>query len=243
MSETETKDWVATVPVDVDRFYERLHDRSPDGVIDEGYQLHCGLREVFGELGPQPFRARPYGTLGGIVEGYTTGDAERLAETASRGLQSDSEWRRILRVESMTFRPVNWPEKGTEVNYVLDCVPVVRRQKADERGEVRVVEEDAYRAAVGAERTTRIRSDVYREWLAKRLDGAARVLSFSLDRFAIKKLERFDSSGKRRKRRVLTRPWATLSGRLRVVDPARFRERVLNGVGKHAAFGAGMMVF
>ena len=86
---------------------------------------------------------------------------------------------------------------------------------------------------ITAERT---REAVYRDWLAVRLGSAA-----TLDP-ATTTLQRFERSRVARLGGAPEGPDATFQGELEVGDPDAFVQLLANGVGRHKAYGYGMLM-
>jgi DNA polymerase I len=78
-----------------------------------------------------------------------------------------------------------------------------------------------------------LREEIYRTWLAKRLGKAARLESARMVRFERTKAER---------RKRLDGPDATFHGELTISDGAAFSELLASGLGRHTAYGYGMLL-
>ena len=87
------------------------------------------------------------------------------------------------------------------------------------------------------------REQVYHDWLIRKLDGAAEVETCRLDRFRLVRLfRRGRRTGKGRARKAPQLPEAVLKGRLKVLDSEAFSHLVARGIGRHRAFGFGMLL-
>jgi CRISPR system Cascade subunit CasE len=84
-------------------------------------------------------------------------------------------------------------------------------------------------------RAGRSRQAVYVDWLAERLKGAVTLESDV-------RLAHFLRRRAARKNFAPEGPDATLQGNLVIVDPARFQELLAKGVGRHKAYGFGMLL-
>lgn len=86
------------------------------------------------------------------------------------------------------------------------------------------------------------REDVYRQWLATELGrgGAARLPEARLVRFQRQRLARRDHAEARIAR--CERPDATFTGILEVTDVDAFAALLRRGLGRHRAFGFGMLL-
>jgi CRISPR system Cascade subunit CasE len=78
------------------------------------------------------------------------------------------------------------------------------------------------------------REAVYAQWLAERLDGAASVEKVRLVRFSRHRAARNGNAPEG--------PDATLHGELVVHQPLAFAERLAKGIGRHTAYGYGMLL-
>jgi len=216
--------------------------RTPNlGDLDVGYLIHWGLRRALGDVAPSPFRVM--GTEGRWTEvlGYASQDASALVERGrSRGEVTGCDWD-SLRTKVL---PLTWPA-GQRLRFEVRCCPVVRLAKpvAGHRAgaEVDAFLSECWRA--GASGSILDRRDVYTHWLSARClaAGASSVQSVTLDAFQRERLFRRTQGALREGRRV-ERPDVLLRGTLRVEDPARFGAWLLHGVGRHRAFGYGMVL-
>ena len=80
----------------------------------------------------------------------------------------------------------------------------------------------------------RSREGVYADWLAGRLEGAARVEAARLARFCHHHAVRAG--------RAIEGPDAVMHGALTIVDPGRFAAALATGIGRHRAYGYGMIL-
>lgn len=211
---------------------------------DPGYLVHLLLRRTFGPAAPQPFHLEESHTAP-LLWGYGDADA---AELAGRLDLADPLACRAFVRDSLASRPMPAFAAGRRLGFRLRACPVVRRRREDGR----VLELDAFlaRALDLPEGEPVIREQVYRDWLARRLgDAGARLLSSRMVRFLQVPLVRRTGSGRphllpspSKKARLARRPDVTFEGILEVVDPGRFAERLRRGIGRHRAFGYGMLL-
>ncbi len=208
--------------------------------FDEGFAMHCLLVESFGELAPKPFRiiiprgrSRAYGCL----YGYAEADDNALRDAAStfcEPLQA-----KILpssRIDSKPM-PTTW-RMGQRLGFEALVRPIIRRARGSDRAGK---ECDAFQAEAelhqkgGMKRT---REDVYKDWIGKRLEatGAARLEDAKLAMFqrvrTIRKLHSRPSEG----------PHAVMRGTLTISDAEEFSRLVAHGIGRHKAYGYGMLL-
>lgn len=229
--------------------------------MDTGYAAHCFMRELWQQEAPQPFSIR-YGRAGLAgnsengggrgawldVWGYTTSDAAALrdhAETYGAPELVDG-----VDLERLSSKGMPLLDDGREVGFSVRICPVVRDRSGTRRNDGRR-EIDAWLSRcvqVGTDETSRNehlveREAVYREWLADRLRSAnaADLVSARLRGYQRTRLLR-RSQGNSREWRTIDRPDAELDGRLRIADAAAFQQLLARGIGRHRAFGFGMLL-
>lgn len=225
--------------------------RLVDARGDLGYAVHALLRAVFGEDAPQPYR---YLDADQGLLAYTRLDHESMRQRVATadaevvealGLPSTSEYRGY----SLRPYPMNWPA-GHRLRFEVRVRPVIREGKTGR-------ERDAFLAVVEkADGETLDRGTVYAQWLrdqlSQRRDGGAEPWTGAVDleevrveRFRLLEVLRRTQSaeaGESRQRRTVTGPDAVLAGHLRIVDPQAFAQLLARGVGRHRAFGFGMLL-
>lgn len=231
-----------SLPVDL-RELRRLMAVNGLGA-DEGRALHHFLCEAFGKSAVQPFRLMPgrnssrYATLYGYTEQPEAGLRKALAETAppESGLVFDlghlavkampESWSIGRRLAfDVRVRPVRrlrnpvgtFTRKGAEVDaWLLEALHRFPDRPPEDVGE-------------------RVRRDeVYARWLAERLDGAARIETV--------RMTRLEQTVALRKGSASRGPDVTLQGELTVTNGAAFAEKLHRGVGRHTAYGYGMLL-
>ena len=214
----------------------RRRELSPDG--DYGYALHSLLREVFGEQAPKPFRymSNKQGLLA-----YTLENLETLRHHASLATPDVA---RALGLDALDARPFpsTWKE-GQALGFEVRVRPVIRAKDGRER--------DAFLHTVDvipAEEGEGIahRAVIYSDWLAKQfaVDGAAQINQAQMEEFRLTRVLRKTSAGEngKRKSHAVTGPDAVFKGQLQVGNPDAFARLLARGVGRHRAFGFGMLL-
>ena len=88
-------------------------------------------------------------------------------------------------------------------------------------------------------RKKRTREVVYREWLAERLECGGAVLD--KDKTKLASFQRTRAIRKRH-RRYSEGPDALMRGELTIDDPAAFAKLLSHGIGRHRAYGYGMLL-
>lgn len=220
---------------------------------DGGYALHLALRRRFGGAGPQPFRLFADGPAAPHLLGYLA-DPAPLADAAALpavdpGLDSvfpDPPQRRAM--------PDAWRE-GARYGFEVRVRPVVRfgarvkkEREASEAAEdkanwwARAGEVDAWIAArtrPGGDPDV-TREAAYLGWLAARLAPAAAIEAADVALFRRTRTRR--SAHGRPGRGSVEGPDAVMKGTLVVQDASAFAALLPRGIGRHAAFGFGMLL-
>lgn len=216
--------------------------RLPHRSNDTGYLLHGHLNALFGDLLPQPFHSM---SLRGDVEvlGYCRCDDATLrqqAETFAEPMVQESLKRLATKVMPSGWKP------GQRLGFEVRVCPVVRLSSAT--GHHKAGKElDAFLAACERQgdgshdgNTQISRPEIYRQWLERRFEGTAQLHRVELRQYRRVKLFR-RSQGPRRKGQVLDYPEALMMGELEVIDPNSFSRLLSRGIGRHRAFGFGML--
>lgn len=138
--------------------------------------------------------------------------------------------------------PASW-RRGQRLGFDIRVRPVVRlakpvpahvdlhdRPQPERRAGA---ETDAFLARVLRAGGAMTREAVYVDWLADRLAPAARLDGARLTRFERSRAAR---SG------VTEGPDATLQGTLEIADPEAFAALLARGIGRHRAYGYGMLL-
>ena len=223
------------------------------GLVDQDHALHCLLTECFGDLAPRPFRLRALRNAAvGVLYGYSRADADALRESAM--CFDDPLHEEILQPSTLRSKrmPAGWRE-GLRLGFEVRVRPIVRlqrdvtripeeRTRAFREGGLRLGKEcDAFQwesLLHPQDGLPRTREAVYRDWLKERLtrDGGAELTEAALVAFrrarAVRKLRGRQSEG----------PDAVLRGILRITDSAAFSRLLAHGVGRHRAYGFGMLL-
>jgi CRISPR system Cascade subunit CasE len=209
---------------------------------DLGYALHALLRAAFGEHAPQPFR---YLNAEQGLLAYTRLDATELAQraaladpdaAAALGLGQTS------RHGGMSVRPfpTQWAV-GHALGFEVRVRPIIREGKTGR-------ERDAFLAAIEKAVDQRLdRSQVYVQWLRDLLarQGGAELIEAGMTRYQLLGVTRRSQKGDLgdvRQSRLVGGPDAVLAGQLRVTNPQAFAQLLAQGVGRHRAFGFGLLL-
>lgn len=220
---------------------ERL-DRVGD---DDGYVWHALLAASFGALAPKPFRLVHRDGQPSQLLGYTSADESSLRTHISRFAPPDIVSALCLDRLAVKRMPDIYP-LGLELCFEVRVRPTVRQDRDGDRNRSR--ECDAFLAAVEragprGSRSELNRDEVYLDWLRPRLSGAdvlsARIIARRRSRVTRRTRERaLVSVGGRGG----GGPDVVLTGVLKVREPQAFRDLLMRGVGRHRAFGFGMLL-
>lgn len=215
---------------------------------DGGYALHLALRRRFGEAGPQPFRLFADGPAVPHLLGYAV-DAAALDEAGAlpaTDAMLDAVFPAPAQLRSM---PAQW-RHGARYGFEVRVRPVVRfggrvrAARAERAGawQNRAGEVDAFVAACerAGEGVPVDREAVYRDWLIARLAPAAEVEAADLR--LVRRVRTRRSTHGRPGSGQVEGPEAVIAGTLIVSDPDGFARILERGVGRHVAFGFGMLL-
>jgi CRISPR system Cascade subunit CasE len=223
----------------------RFADRSGLNlrIADGGYILHAALGALFGDAAPRPFVVRDSGSRRLTLLGYASSGHHELAERA-RAL-ADPLAAETVNLDSMCSKqmPSAW-RAGALYHFETRVCPVVRISGRSAGEQPREVDVFIHRSLQVSAETLLDRQVVYGEWLARELarDGAARICETRLVRFQRQRLARRDRSGENPHLRRCERPDVTLAGILEVNSPDGFAGLLRRGLGRHRAFGFGMLL-
>jgi CRISPR system Cascade subunit CasE len=206
---------------------------------DLGYALHAMLRAAFDTLAPSPFAMIPQGARPAQLLAYSACAAPILREQAQTF--AEPEIVEIIGLAGMADKQM--PDRivaGRRLGFMLRVRPTIRTDLDGDRTRTR--ERDAFLASItGTEPGTGpSRGEVYQHWLTTRLRaGGAEPEHLVLEGFRLTTTLRRD---RMRKLHPLSGPDASFTGVLTVTDPDRFAALLARGVGRHAAFGFGMLL-
>ena len=220
--------------------------------LDTGHALHTLMSLMFGKGAVQPFRLLPSrgGRLGSLY-GYTDDDQPALRESGTTTATPDA--MAVLNPERVRTKPMRLNfEAGARLGFDVRVRPVRRLGKgrpgrAGKPMSPKGAEIDAFRTEVmrlEREGGPTGRCDlaqagvtherIYRDWLQERMRGA------ELETFRLARLNH--NGGRRSGERLPDGPDAVIHGTVKVTVPEAFANTIAHGVGRHKAFGYGMLL-
>lgn len=230
--------------LDMPRLFALCERQRLPRIEDLGHAVHCGLAAAFGEQAPSLFAVT--GERGRVLEllAYSAHPLEHLRERAEQFADPDAF--RLLDWDRSADKPMptRW-RAGQNLSFRLRACPTVRVAKdgpfARSGAEVDAFLAAAWRESDGPKPD---RHQIYLEWLRAALDRSegARLQHAQLQRFALQTLLRRTQGAERHAKAGLRKPDVTFDGVLEVLDPEGFERLLRRGVGRHRAFGFGMLL-
>lgn len=216
--------------------------RLLDSQGDLGYALHALLHAAFGENAPQPFR---YLDVEQGLLAYTRLSAAELvphAALADPDVAAALGLGQTIHHAGMSVRPfpAKWAS-GHVLGFEVRARPIIREGKTGR-------ERDAFLAAIEKSGDSDLdRREVYVQWLRDLLarQGGAELVDATVSRYqqlGVTRKSHKSASDNSRHSRLVSGPDAVLAGQLRVTDPQAFAQLLARGVGRHRAFGFGLLL-
>jgi CRISPR system Cascade subunit CasE len=210
---------------------------------DDGYAWHALLTATFGaRLAPRPFRLQSRRGRPTQLLAYATHDVNTLRAHAAAF--ADPRAHAALGVDALAAKPMPHFAAGRRLGFSLRVRPTVRRDRDGDRR--KTAELDAAIASLGPRpHDPAARADVYLGWIRRKLaDAGATVEALRLDGVigdtALRR-GRPDLAGSRALRRVPGHS-VTAGGTLSVDNAELFANALARGIGRHRAFGYGMLL-
>lgn len=223
---------------------------------DPGYLVHAALRKIWGRLGPQPFLIQQEQSR---VLGYTQADEDQLRQRLKNfhpDTPKDSFLHEVFTLPEICFRPMplEW-ENGSRYQFSVYCRPTARLGNVE--SDIWLLKNycawrEAYCNRTFTSSLQNFRKlhkgeieETYHQWLQRRFAPAAELQNVIItgsrsSRLTTRGQEDHNGAPVRSKRRSY--PETTFTGRLRITNPQAFDRLVRHGVGRHCAFGFGMLL-
>jgi len=244
--------YLIRLPLDLNRLAQWAAERrlgwTHGGGFDEGRALHHLLTESFGKGRLQPFRlvVPPRGTTRAHLYAYSPLAAETLKQEARA--VALPEHLGVIELAALEDKPMPtaW-QVGRRLGFELRLRPVRRLLKplalpggrpfgVGDEVDAFLVEALRHFPGVPPEDSPLSREAVYRDWLGERLAGSATLLTETV------RLASFQRHRAERRGAVLEGPDALLRGDLEIKEPQAFQAALAQGVGRHRAYGFGMLL-
>jgi CRISPR system Cascade subunit CasE len=217
--------------------------------VDDGALLHAGLSQLFASSA-DPVRLPLHTFAVDDVRAASLHQPERLFVLAYSRMDGQSLTTLmgpasndlLIRCESREMPAL---QRGQRLGFRTRVCPVVRTKKPGSRslrqdatGRVIAREVDAFvHATLGLPLAIRVdRAEVYERWFRDRVEKQGACAADQID------LAEFHRETMRRGAARIERPDTVLEGTLVVVDPDEFRKLLVRGVGRHRAYGFGMIL-
>lgn len=215
----------------------RFFSRTP---VDTGYLVHSALKELFGKHAPSPFAIMENNDKGLEVLSYADCSHERLRDyirESSPDYLKKSIHQGLILSKKM---PEVFP-RGQSFNYRVRLCPVIRKArgsgpKAGSEMDVFLTEVEKNRKGAGLNR-----EEIYKEWFEKTI-RRKECAECQTVRIAGMKLDKFIRRDRERKAKTVLRPNVVFEGIWTVTKPDSFRDLIRRGIGRHKAFGFGMVL-
>jgi len=232
---------IIEIPLDPAALSRFLYARGlihPYGDEDIGYGVHAWLKAAFGGNAPKPFRVFVKKGRPPRVLAYSGCRAEALGECL--GGFADPGVYAVCHPEHMAGRTMPIFQAGRQLDFEVLCCPIARKSRTGQEKDLFLVKGD--HDGPGSERLDR--AQVYGDWIREQFIPAARVVDVRLEGFRLVRQTRRSSPNGRtnRKKAYLTRPHALLRGKCAVADSVGFMRFLSRGIGRHRAFGYGMVL-
>ncbi len=213
--------------------------------VDDSYLLHAGLASLFGEddtPAKVPFSTFAHDDL--RESGWHWGERDEfiplLAYSDLDGAEIQKHIKKPELLAELEGRPKTGLVEGSTHAFRLRACPTVRTRRDREGkalGRSASRELDAYQHA-RIEEPEIPRDGAYIRWLEHKLAGSASLLSARLESHQTQRMVRRAGT----KHRDVALPNAVLTGVLRVDDSVALGTALHRGIGRHRAFGFGMLL-
>jgi CRISPR system Cascade subunit CasE len=228
------------IEFDLVALYHFLHRQGISRWKDDtglGYGIHAWLGAAFGDLAPKPWRLLMDKHRPPRILGYAAHNAddlkERMMEFALPSvLQVCPEPHFMIASRSMPI----WSQ-GRRLGFQTLVCPTGRKARSG-------TEKDLFLIHADTSKSKLCREEVYCKWAERRLERYSTIVdSIQMAGFRLVKQIRPTQplNGKRNFKRII-RPWVLLEGKLTIQDPRQFTFLLSHGVGRHRAFGYGMIL-
>ncbi|MHB1610960.1 MAG: type I-E CRISPR-associated protein Cas6/Cse3/CasE [Sulfobacillus sp.] len=206
---------------------------------DMGYTLHTWLTAAFGGHAPKPWRLLSATADTTRILGYSSVDADTLRQDLDLFAPPDVYQVLHPQAAGILSRPMPTVPSGTTLGFDTLICPVARQSRTG-------IEKDLW-CFGDVSSPDRTRDAVYGAWLAERIHQtyAAHVTTTALAQWRLvqhlRQTQPDPVTGQRFRHHSL-RPYALMRGMLTVRDSDAFTALLAHGIGRHRAFGYGMLL-
>jgi len=203
-----------------------------------GYGVHAWLQAAFGERAPKPWRLLMDKNRPPRILGYSSHDAQALKEYLL-GFGDPSVVQVCPDPSKIASRQMPSWRKGRRLGYQVLTCPVGRKARNGVEKDLFLIKADE------VDRETIVsRETVYGEWIERKFEEYGVIAeTVELTGFrVVKQFRQTQHSRAGREQRQIMRPQALLEGELTIECPDRFSALLAHGVGRHRAFGYGMVL-
>lgn len=213
--------------------------RLPHPGEDMGYLVHAAMASLFGDLAPRTFSITHQNR--GIVQvlGYSEHEQEKLVDHVS--FFATPEAAAICPPSGIQSKrmPARW-RPSTVLGFRTRVCPTIRLQ-TEQHNHRRRAEVDAFLEAQWQDQEA-TRPAAYRSWLERAMGPAVKLLLLQLDNCCLESVVRRTHERERRAKQGLKKPSASFTGALEILDGELFARLLARGIGRHRAFGLGMLL-
>jgi CRISPR system Cascade subunit CasE len=217
---------------------------TPRDNEDDGYGWHALLTAAFGrDDAPKPFRVFARRGRPAHLLAYAQADAPTLKARAidfADPLVIDA-----LGVQSIASKQMPDFSAGRRLGFSARLRPTVRTDRDGNRARSREIDVFVAAKLVATSGQTLDKINIYAEWARNQVDGAAA----EVESLRVDGIESSDLVRRGRNPANGSRPFArvpghtvTVVGTIRVADAASFAALLARGLGRHRAFGYGMVL-
>jgi CRISPR system Cascade subunit CasE len=230
--------YLLELPINSKALIGFVHDCGFNTPRDEdlGYAAHAWLKGIFGSLAPNPYRLLHdmHNRRAPRILAYSERLIEELieyAETYARPMARAVCNLRDLRAARL---PDLW-RRGRRLGFEVLACPVSRQDQSEKDIYLRKV------AALPQGAPKLERSAVYCEWLKSQTGCCVHIEDVSIEGFRLVRMLRRRQDGDRRGPSI-TRPHVLFRGMLEIYSSEGFQRMLRRGLGRHRAFGYGMLL-
>lgn len=204
-----------------------------------GYVLHAWLAAMFGQLAPKPFR---HFERRGELLAYARAPASALAEHAQMFASPIAHAALLPGSFASKPMPDHWRADQLVRVEVLAC-PVSRHDGVEKDVFLRALDRLGETAPAPASAELReLRDSSYLDWFKRQWRETTSFEQLELSGLLRGRLLRRGLKEGIRSARSIERPQVLYDGVVRISDPKGFAEMLARGIGRHRAFGFGMVL-